>query len=78
MDTCFWQKSKKCPQCGYFVPEGPRPDAAVGRDDIWPDACHNYGYILHDDLPPTDDCKGFKTPAQLQLERAAASKRRRR
>ena len=49
----------------------------MGREDIWPDACHKYGYILHDDLPPTDDCEGFKTKAQLQLEQSAAATKRR-
>ena len=67
MDKCYWQRSVLCPKCGYFRPAGPRPESKVDPNTIWQDACHNYGYILYDDLPPADDCEGFAPPEQVKI-----------
>ena len=67
------QRCKKCPQCAFYRPEGPRKESTVDPDAIWPDACGRYGYSFHDNKPPSEDCDGFMT--DLQLAEAAAQRK---
>lgn len=77
MEKRYDQRCVKCPECAYFRPEGPRKDS-LDPDAVWPDACGCYGYTLHNDLPPAEDCDGFLTPAQAAKKAAEMAARRRR
>ena len=78
MNKRYDQKCVKCPECGFFRSEGPRKDSKLDPTEIWPDACGRYGYILHDDLPPADDCEGFMTALQMCEEAARRTKQKKR
>ena len=51
---------------------------SLDPDVVWPDACGCYGYTLHNDLPPAEECDGFLTPLQAARKAAEMTVRKRR
>lgn len=69
-------KCTLCPVCGWYRPEGPRPESQIDPGMIWPEACGKYGYSLHEYDTPADECEGFATPAQVQRRMAECEQRK--
>lgn len=64
MEKRYDQKSVKCSQCAWFIPEGKR-DTPIDPDSIWPEGCKLYGYSLSDRWPLAENCDGFETKEQI-------------